>query len=139
MLYEPNKIKAVLKVKAAAEFYDDEATQETLRSCVEQALEDAGFEVYVSVLKKPEPPHWISVKDGIPKNDQVCLTVGPRGVMRVAKAYVPAQALPKWSGDPNTVWWYCESREVAVAYWMPRPEPPEASSCSDSKINNNRR
>lgn len=124
----PNKVKAVLKVKAAAEFYDDEATQETVRYCVEQALEDAGFEVDVSVLKKPEPPHWISVKDGIPKNDQVCLTVGPRGVMRVAKAYVPAQAMQNhWRGAKDTVWWYCEGRRVAVAYWMPRPAPPKAN------------
>ena len=50
----PNKITAVLKVTATAEFFDDEASEETLRYCVEQDLEDAGFEVDVSLLKEHE-------------------------------------------------------------------------------------
>ena len=48
----PNKIKAKLIVEIKAEFYDDESSKETLRSCVEQNLEDAGFNVIdVSVLE----------------------------------------------------------------------------------------
>ena len=50
---EPNRVRAVLKVTVAADFFDDEATPETLRYCVEQTLEDAGFEeVDVEHLKK---------------------------------------------------------------------------------------
>ena len=41
----PNIIKARLIVDIEGEFYDDEATEETLRYCVEQDLEDAGFNV----------------------------------------------------------------------------------------------
>ena len=56
----PNKITAVLKVTATAEFFGDEASEETLRYCVEQDLEDAGFEVDVSLLKEQEAvePTW---------------------------------------------------------------------------------
>ena len=52
---EPNRITATLKVVIAGEFYDDEATEETLRYAVEQDLEDVGFEVDdVSILKEQE-------------------------------------------------------------------------------------
>ena len=40
-----NKIKAKLIVEIEAEFYDDESTEETVRYCVEQDLEDAGLNV----------------------------------------------------------------------------------------------
>ena len=52
--HNPNKITATLKVVVTGEFYDDEASEETLRYCVEQDLEDAGFEVDVSMLKEQE-------------------------------------------------------------------------------------
>lgn len=39
------KVKAKLIVEVEAEFYDNEASKETLRYCVEQDLEDAGFNV----------------------------------------------------------------------------------------------
>ena len=42
---KPNKIKAKLIVKVEGEFYDDESSEETLRYCVEQDLEDAGLNV----------------------------------------------------------------------------------------------
>ena len=48
----PNKITAVLKVTATAEFFDDEATEETVRYAIEQDLEDAGFDVDVALLKE---------------------------------------------------------------------------------------
>ena len=47
---KPNKVAAVLKVVITGEFYDDDSSAETLRYCVEQALEDAGFEVDVTVI-----------------------------------------------------------------------------------------
>lgn len=42
---KPNKVKATLIVEVEAEFYDDESTEETLRYCVEQDLEENGFGV----------------------------------------------------------------------------------------------
>lgn len=75
----------------------------------------------------PTANGWISVKDRIPENDRSYLTVGPRGVMRVAKAYIPAQVLKTYGGDPNDVLWTCEGRFVKATHWMPLPEPPEES------------
>lgn len=51
---KPNKVTATLKVVVTGEFYDDDSTEETLRYAIEQDLEDAGFEVDVSLLKKQE-------------------------------------------------------------------------------------
>lgn len=53
---KPNKVTATLKVVIAGEFYDDEASEETLRYCAEQALEDAGFDVEVSVMRNNRIP-----------------------------------------------------------------------------------
>lgn len=48
---KPNKVRAKLIVEVEAEYYDDESSEETLRYCVEQDLEDAGFNVIdVSVM-----------------------------------------------------------------------------------------
>ena len=41
----PNKVKAKLTVEVEAEFYDNESSEETLRYCVEQDLEDGGFDI----------------------------------------------------------------------------------------------
>lgn len=46
-----NKVAATLRIVITGEFYDDEASDETLRYCVEQALEDAGFDVEVSIMR----------------------------------------------------------------------------------------
>ena len=40
-----NKVKAKLIVDVEAEFYDDESSEETIRYCVEQDLEDIGYNV----------------------------------------------------------------------------------------------
>ena len=49
---KPNKVRAKFIVDVEVEFYDDEASDETLRYCVEQDLEDAGLNVIdVSVMK----------------------------------------------------------------------------------------
>lgn len=55
-----NRVTAYLKV--TAEFYDPDATQETLRSCVERDLEDTGYTVEVSTFKK-----WIPVSERMPE------------------------------------------------------------------------
>ena len=52
VMSEPKKVTAVLRVVVTGEFYDEEATEETLRYCVEQDLGDAGFDVDVSVQKE---------------------------------------------------------------------------------------
>lgn len=52
---KPNTVRGVFEVRASAEFYDDEATVETLRYSIEQDLEDAGFDVDVKVLRKQMP------------------------------------------------------------------------------------
>ena len=52
----PHKITATLKVVITGEFFDDETTEETLRYCVEQDLEDAGFDVDVSVMHNNRIP-----------------------------------------------------------------------------------
>ena len=52
---KPNTVRGVFEVRASAEFYDDEATVETLRYTIEQDLEDAGFDVDVKVLRKQMP------------------------------------------------------------------------------------
>ena len=68
---------------------------------------------------------WIDVKEHLPVSGETYLTIGPRGAMRVAEAYVPAKALPTWGGDPKTVWWRCEGKFVAATHWMEKPAPPE--------------
>ena len=52
MSAKPNKVTATLKVVVTGEFYDDEASEETLRYCVEQDLEEVGFDVDVELLKE---------------------------------------------------------------------------------------
>lgn len=53
---KPNKVTATLKVVITGEFYDDEASEETLRYFVEQDLEDDGFDVDVSVMRDNRLP-----------------------------------------------------------------------------------
>lgn len=48
MMDKPIKVEAFLRV--VAEYYDPEATPETVRYCVEQTLEDAGYDVDVIPL-----------------------------------------------------------------------------------------
>ena len=72
----------------------------------------------------PTVNEWFSVREHLPVSGKSYLTIGPRGVMRVAEAYVPAQALPTWGGDPGTVWWRCEGKFVAATHWMEKPAPP---------------
>ena len=60
----PNKITAVLIVTATAEFFDDEASEETVRYAIEQDLEDAGFDVDVAILKEQEKKKIFVDSDG---------------------------------------------------------------------------
>ena len=79
----------------------------------------------------PTVNEWFSVREHLPVSGKSYLTIGPRGVIRVAEAYVPAQVLPTWCGDPRTVWWTCESRRVAATHWMEKPAPPPKEGGAD--------
>lgn len=72
----------------------------------------------------PTVVEWVSVGEHLPESGKSYLTIGPRGVMRVAEAYVPAQVLSTYGGDPVTVWWRCEGKFVAATHWMEKPAPP---------------
>lgn len=52
---KPNTVRGVFEVRASAEFYDDEATVETLRSCIEQIFDDYDLNADVRVLRKQMP------------------------------------------------------------------------------------
>ena len=78
MMEEAKRVTAVLEV--TAEFYDPEATPETVRSCVERDLTDAGYEVKVKIFPGSryvvnEPPivifekkgEWIPVEERMPQ------------------------------------------------------------------------
>ena len=55
MMDNTRKVRTKLIVDIEGEFYDNESTEETLRYCVEQDLEDSGFNVIdVSVIKAEE-------------------------------------------------------------------------------------
>lgn len=56
---KPNKVKAKLIVEVEGEFYDDESSEETLRYCVEQDLEDAGLNVIDVLVIKWGDIIWI--------------------------------------------------------------------------------
>lgn len=70
--YDPNKITATMKLVVAGEFYDDEASEETLRYCIEQDLEDAGFDVDVSLLKEQEP-RVLTLDEAVNGNQCYCV------------------------------------------------------------------
>lgn len=48
---KPKEITATLKVVITGKFYNEKADEETLRYCVEEDLEDLGYNVDVSILK----------------------------------------------------------------------------------------
>ena len=95
---KPNRITTVLKVVVTGEFYDDDATEETLRYAVEQDLEDAGFDVDVILLKEQEAVK--AVADG---DSYICSNCGtligwvelyPGGVEEVKHKFCPECGRP---------------------------------------------
>ena len=118
---KPNKITAALKVVATGEFYDDEASEETLRYCVEQDLEDAGFDVDVEPLKEQ---NWISVRDRLPNCNGCYLVWRPH--------FYPDKGMPSICYFDGQNAWHDSygvdfTRTLApddVSHWMPLPEQP---------------
>lgn len=127
--YNPNKITATMKLVVTGEFYDDEASEETLRYCIEQDLEDAGFDVDVSLLKDHAednnvPSKWVSVKDKLPERPENW----PRCEIRRCYFLVSLQ-----SGCVRTLSFnFTDMRWPTigspVTHWMPLPEPPKEVS-----------
>ena len=79
-------------------------------------------------MVEAQVPRWISVKDRLPEHDAKCLVCGPKGGMKVARAFLPAVAAAEhWQGDPDTIWWTVVGlgRYVVATHWMPLPEPPK--------------
>ena len=150
---EANRVTAYLKV--TAEFYDPDATPETVRACVEQDLEDAGYEVEVENFPSPgyvvnepptvifeEKPKWIPVKDQMPPEHDTIFAK-----LNGTKQWNPSMFM-KSSDDVRVVVrfedgtrmvshdhtfdgkWRCEAEKTAypkrtVTHWMKNPELPE--------------
>lgn len=117
-----NRVTAYLKV--TAEFYDPDATPETLRSCVERDLEDTGYTVEVSTFKE-----WIPVSERMPEEhavySEVCDKISddvrvviqyPDGYRRVHHSYTVDG---KWAVETLPP----EGR--VVTHWMENPNLPE--------------
>lgn len=130
-----NRVTAYLKV--TAEFYDPEATPETVRACVEQDLEDAGYEVEVSSFG-----NWIPVKDRLPpEHDSIFAKVygtkqwNPNMFQRSSDDVCVAVRFEdgtRMVTHDHTVdgKWHSEMEKAAypkrtVTHWMPNPELPE--------------
>lgn len=123
---EANRVIDYLKV--TAEFYDPYATPETVRACVEQDLEDAGYDVEVSSFG-----NWISVKSRLPDSAGVSVlvtavnTYGQRHVFEAFQGYGDfkwyTQDVTKMKRDGST------NNEVSeawtITHWMVKPEPAE--------------
>ncbi len=69
-----------------------------------------------------KPTEWISVKDRIPKRDELVLVYGEDGVFR---AYTDAHdKFPSWQCSP--IGSYAGDGCVfGITHWMPLPEPPK--------------
>ena len=122
---ESNRVTAYLKV--TAEFYDPEATPETVRACVEQDLTDAGYEVDVSSFG-----NWIPVKDRLPKpkssdeyTDYIVHIVDDEGNWAIGIAeYDVVLGVGVWRIGPDSV---TLPDGMCITHWMETPEPPEAN------------
>lgn len=140
---EAKRVTAVLEV--TAEFYDPEATPETVRACVEQDLTDAGYEVEVRRFageKSSRRPGggWIPVEERMPEerdnmfaklkgtdkwrpgmfekmsDDVRVVILHPDGKRRVHHSYTV-------NGE-----WACETLPPygrKVTHWCENPELPE--------------
>ena len=97
---------------------------ENCRNCALLTAED----VMRLIDQAPTANEWVSENDKPPQSGERYLTVGARGVMRVAKAYVPAQVAPGWSGAADYHWWECEGKRCSVTHYMQLPVKPEGSA-----------
>lgn len=137
-----NRVTAYLKV--TAEFYDPDATPETVRACVEQDLTDAGYEVEVesspshgyAVNEGPtvifeEKSKWVSVKDRLPppviKDDDyaeyIVHIIDDDGNWAIGIAeWHYSMGVGVWRMGPDCV---TLPDGMYITHWMETPEPPE--------------
>ena len=129
----PQKVTAYLKV--TAEFYDPEATPETVRACVEQDLEDAGYDVEVVPLDKGNNVlnNWIPVKDRLPD------AAGAPVLVTAVNRFNQNAVFIAFQGYGDFKWYTCDvtkmtrdgstNNEVGsgwtITHWMEMPEPAE--------------
>jgi hypothetical protein len=124
MMDEANRVPAYLKV--TAEFYDPEATPETVRYSVEQALEDAGYEVEVSSFG-----NWISVKDRLPESAgaaTLVTAVNTHGQKFVFEAFLGYGDMHWYTLDTTKMQKHGSNRVDScwtITHWMEMPEPAE--------------
>lgn len=144
LMEEANRVTAYLKV--TAEFYDPEATSETVRACVEQDLEDAGYEVEVknitthayvvneapSIVFK-EKERWISVKDRLPE------TAGYACLVTAVNRFGQKVVFEAFTGYGDFMWYTYDVTKMkdhrladnsvsdawTITHWMEMPEPAE--------------
>ena len=123
---EANRVTAYLKV--TAEFYDPDATPETVRACVEQDLEDAGYEVEVSSFG-----NWIPVQSRLPDAAGAPVLVTAVNRFNQNAVFIAFQGygdfkwytydVTKMTRDGST------NNEVGngwkITHWMEMPEPAE--------------
>ena len=94
---------------------------ENCRNCALLTAED----VMRLIDEAPTVGNWIGDKENLPQSGGRYLTVGARGVMRVAKAYVPAQVAAGWQGAAGYHWWECEGKRCSVTHYMQLPAAPK--------------
>lgn len=109
-------ITATLKVKVTAEFFDPEASEESVRYCVEQDLSKLYSDVEVDVLKEMEP-HVLTVEEvkRLPTGESESIPI-------VMEEKYPFQkwdggSICKWVGSRFAVSQYRESLEEVPYEW----------------------
>ena len=127
---EANRVAAYLKV--TAEFYDPEATPETVRACVEQDLEDAGYDVEVVPFDKGNNAlnKWISVKKNLPPRpnedeytEYIVHIIDDDGNWAIGIAeWHYSMGVGVWRIGPDCV---TLPDGMYITHWMGTPAPPE--------------
>lgn len=92
-----------------------ETANDLLSKKAEHALDLVIEREDVIYALRAKQPHWISVKDRLPKNDWRVLVYDK--YLGIAEGYCI-------SAD-DTWWLYYPVKRIFPSYWMPLPEPPE--------------
>ena len=119
-MFDSQIITAKMEVTVTGEFYDPEASEETLRFCVEQGLIEQYSDVDVKLLKTRS--QWISVKDRLPDDASDVLAYYDcidDGRVMLVNYY-------------KNCWYDAVFNDLiddldqgCITYWMPLPEPPK--------------
>ena len=116
-----NRVTAYLKV--TAEFYDPDATPETLRSCVERDLEDTGYTVEVSTFR-----NWIPTEKRLPDNeDMLYLGVVSGEAFSNGSTIKLDKSIELIAWDKIEGFYLADFYDgnITVSHWMMMPDLPE--------------